>query len=209
LNILAIGCIPADLELGCFGILSRYIRDGHNGYLVIAKDKMGWTQTNIEVLRESSRKIGISQVYFTDKFDYSAVTQNNLNLLRSFIEIISSVSLVIIPFWKSVNEKRKILGKSSLTAFRSIENILMYESDKNCIFIPSVFFIMSKVDISIKISCLAAYRTEHNNSKNLHRKIKSLHGAYARKMGINVPIEAFESYKLLLINGSDDSDTGF
>jgi hypothetical protein len=157
MKIVAIGSIPLDLELACFGTLSKCIKDGHDVHIIIAKDKaIGWTQMKMDALRKVSQKIGVSQVYFTDKFDYSAVIQDNVTMLDSVLKEIDP-SLVIMPFWKATNRKRKILAKTSLIACRGIGRILMYALERNSSFLPTVFFVISSEDVSIKRSCLADY----------------------------------------------------
>ena len=156
MKIVAIGSMPSDLELACFGTLSKCIKDGHEVHIIIAKDKLDWTQMKMETLGRVSEKIGVSQVYFTDRFDYNSVTQDNADVLRSFIKTIDP-SLVIMPFWKAYNRKRKILAKTSLIACRGFGNILMYELEKNTNFRPTIYFVISGVEISIKTSCYAEY----------------------------------------------------
>ena len=157
MKIVAIASMPYDLELACFGTLARFIKDGHEVHIIIAKtnrDKAGWTQMKMETLRKVSHVIGVSQVYFTDRFDYSAVTQDNADVLASFVKK-NDPALVIMPFWKASNQKRRILAKTSLVACRGIGSILMYELERNAGFLPTVYFILSSDEISIKTSCLA------------------------------------------------------
>jgi hypothetical protein len=159
MKIVALASMPFDLELACFGTLARYIKAGHVVHIIIAKaskDKMGWTQIMMETLRKLSQMIGISQVCFTDRFDYSSVTQDNANVISAFIKTINP-SLIIMPFWKASNQKRKILAKTSLIACRGIGSILMYELDRNASFFPTVYFMVSTDEISLKASCLAQH----------------------------------------------------
>ncbi len=54
MNILAIGCHPDDLEIGCFGTLSRYVKAGHNvTALHITNGDLG----HVEILPEELGKI--------------------------------------------------------------------------------------------------------------------------------------------------------
>ncbi len=160
MKIVAMGSVPFDLELACFGTLSRCIRDGHEVHIIIAKsdeDKTYWSEIQMEALRKVSQKIGVSRVYFTNRFNFSNVTQDNANVLASFLRPINPL-LVIIPFWKTSNQRRKILANTSLVACRGIGSILMYELDRNTSFLPTVYFTASANEISTKTSCLAEHR---------------------------------------------------
>jgi hypothetical protein len=161
MKIVAIASLPLDLELACFGTLSRCIKNGHEVHILVAKSKRDssiWTKMKMETLRKVSRLIGVSQVYFTDRFDYSSVTQDNAKVITSFLTTIDP-SLVIMPFWKACNQKRKILAKTSVVACRGIGSLLMYELERNTNFVPTVYFEISPDDISTKTSSLAEYGT--------------------------------------------------
>lgn len=82
---------------------------------------------------------GIQKVYHIENFDYSDVTQHNVNLLAAFVKS-ASVFLILAPYFGAVNKKQRILGQSSILAYRETPNILMYEMDQNRQFKPSVVF---------------------------------------------------------------------
>jgi LmbE family N-acetylglucosaminyl deacetylase len=199
MKILAIGSMPFDLELGCFGTLSHYVKQGDQAEIIIAGDKAEWTQKKIRAMNKSSRDIGISEVHFTANFDYSAITQANVLILRSFIETINP-SLLFIPFRKAFNAKRRLLAESSLIAYHGIGNILMYEIDKNASFIPNVYFMLSSHASSVKISCLSAYDSDEDWRKTMKRKMTSLYKTYPQSADSNMPVEAFECHRILLLD---------
>jgi hypothetical protein len=62
-----------------------------------------------------------------------------------------------MPFWKTSNQKRKILANTSLIACRGIGSILMYELERNTSFLPNVYFIVSADEYSIKASSLVEH----------------------------------------------------
>jgi hypothetical protein len=208
MNILAIGSMPSDLELTCFGILSKCNRDGHESYVIIPEDIYEWPERWRKTLIDSCKKINISQVHFTERFDYSGVTQDNVDVLSSFIKTIKP-SLVFMPFWKSHNEKRKILARTSLIACRGIGNILMYELEENKSFVPTVCFKTSEHDSQLKASCFDAYDTilvEQKFSQkaaSLPIKKSELSTQSSHIYSILEPsaaIEMFESHRMLLVD---------
>lgn len=198
MNITCIGCLPLDLEIGSFGTLSKYMKCGYQVHIIIvAGDNKDWTKLTLDKLKESCEKTRISDVHFADGFDYAAVTQENVSILGSIIKKIKP-SIVIMPFWKAFNEKRKILARSSLVACRGIGNILMYEIDKNTHFLPSVYITISD-EIPLKISCLQQY-SSGDNYRSMLRKINAQNRFYTKKVGINIPTEVFESHRMLLVD---------
>lgn len=162
MNIVAIGAMPSDLEFGCFATLSKYIREGHDISLIIANDSTesstaaDWNEMTIGKIRESSSIIGITELYFAERFDYSAVTQENANVLNSFIKTINP-SLIIMPFWKAIHNRRRVLAKTSLIACRGFGIILMYELEENKDFAPTIYFQVSTRDAYAKKGCLFTY----------------------------------------------------
>ena len=162
MKIAAICAMPSDLEFGCFATLSKYIREGHDISLIIANDSTesssaaDWDEMTIGKIRESSNIIGITELYFAERFDYSAITQENANVLNSFIKTINP-SLIIMPFWKAIHNKRRVLAKTSLIACRGFGNILMYELEENKDFTPTIYFQVSTRDAYAKKGCLFTY----------------------------------------------------
>jgi LmbE family N-acetylglucosaminyl deacetylase len=215
MNILAVGCMPLDLEQSCFGTLSRFIQNGHKMHIIIPQDDRRWTQKCVKRAKESADKIGIDEVHFIDGFDYSAVTQHNASMLYSLTKTIGP-SLVIMPFWKAFNKKRRILSKTSLIACRGIGNILMYELDENIHFHPQIFFMISwnqskvqrrntfrSLDLTrMKLSSiplsLIHKNVEYHQSGN--KDLQPSTNSPLRSHNKKVPVEAFESHRMLLVD---------
>ena len=100
--------------------------------------------------------MGIDNILFSDRFDYSSVTQDNAVVLNSMIRQVSP-EVVIIPFWKLYSYKLNILSKTSLIACREIGNILMNDLSKNAKFNPNIYSKLSEQEASTKLDCLSEY----------------------------------------------------
>jgi hypothetical protein len=200
MEIVAIGGMPVDLEIGCLGTLSKFQKQGHQVSLVAVGKKSMWTKKMVNSFKELSTKIGTSQVYFTDRFDYSSVTQDNVNVLRSIIEPIHP-SVAIFPFNMGSDRKSKIISESSLLACRSIENVLMYEIHKNKIFLPNVYFVLDD-KTSEDTSSFRRIYAKDAKKKSSNNKLRSIHRFYAKIARINRPVEAFVSHRAILLNNS-------
>jgi LmbE family N-acetylglucosaminyl deacetylase len=196
MKVVAIGSTPLDLELSCFGTLSKYKDENEVNVIIAHNNKAKTTERRIKRLVESYRNMGISEVYFTDGFDYSTLTQRNVKALRSLVEKITP-SLAIIPFNNTFNLKRKILAHSSLIACHGIQNVMMYELDKNPDFIPDTFVTISN-GISHTLHSFEVY--DNQRKRELQRKMKSLYKFYSQQIRIHMPFEAFKSHRMMLID---------
>jgi hypothetical protein len=98
----------------------------------------------------------INNILFTDRFDYTSVTQDNAFVINSIVsEIIPQ--LVIMPFWKSYNDEYNVLSRTSLIACRGIPNILMYNFYKEVKFNPNIQLTLSHAEASAKLDVLLPY----------------------------------------------------
>ena len=157
MKIVAIFCFPLDLELTSFGTLSKLVKTGHQVHVVVVGNTIeSWTHNYKRLISHSCKTIGIENILFTDRFDYSSVTQDNALVLNSIIRQVIP-ELVIIPFWKSYNHKLSILAKTSLIACRGIGNIVMYNFSKNAKYNPNIFVKLSKQESLAKLDSLMNY----------------------------------------------------
>jgi len=190
----AIGCVPLDLEISCFGSLSRFNRNDFGVYIIVISGK-GWREVQKQAIINSSSKVGAS-VSFVDEFDYSAVTQENVRILRNTLEE-KNTSIVFIPFTKATSNYRQIVGASGLLAARSIQNVLMYEPDiANRQFVPDVYIPVGDA-MTIIESCLSggAYTKSTERRK---KDLRSRHRFYSKKINTVLPVEAFQSHRIVL-----------
>jgi N-acetylglucosamine malate deacetylase 1 len=85
MNILAVGCHPDDLEIGCGGTLARYAREGHRvSMCVVANGNMGHAVIEPDELREIRRletqragqTLGAAEVTLLDVGDLQVDSNN-------------------------------------------------------------------------------------------------------------------------------------
>jgi hypothetical protein len=142
MKVVVIGCAPSEIISSCQITITSLAKEGHMIYSIIAPSDESERSSLLPVIANVQQlaAIGITQTFLVDRFDYSAITQINADIVKSYIENIRP-SLVIMPSWKSPNHIRKILARTSLIACRGIGTILMYELDANNIsFNPNVVF---------------------------------------------------------------------
>ena len=188
MKIVVIGSTPKDFEIGCLNTLRRLTNLNHTVNFIIVRNK---TRKEKE-METSDLCFRGTNIFVIKNFDYSKVTQENVNLINSIVETINP-SVAFIPFIKSSDNMKKILSKSSLLACRKIQSILMYEIIKNKNFSPTVFSIINK---SIKQNVTSKAK---KSSKNTSRNVNVLYKMYANKMGIPQLAEVFESHRMVLL----------
>lgn len=127
----------ADIYKACHKTISILRSRGHAVSIITCPSKK-----EVRATRNEKRFIedsGIQNVYHVKNFDYSDVTQHNVNLLTAFVNS-ASVFLILSPYFGALNKKLRVLGQSSILAYREIPNVLMYELERNMQFKPSVSF---------------------------------------------------------------------
>jgi hypothetical protein len=151
MKVAVIGCTASEIIASCHVTISSLAKEGHKIYAIIAPLESSESSSSLSSSSEIATdqkllaEIGIAQTFLIQPFDYSAITQANADAVNVHIKDIKP-SLVIIPSWKSLNYRRRILARVSLIACRGIGTILMYELDtaNNTDFVPSLIFETSK-----------------------------------------------------------------
>lgn len=104
MNILAVGCHPDDLEIGCGGTLAKYAKQGHNVYMChVANGNMGHAVIMPDELRQirtkeaenAGKKIGALEVINLDVGDLK-VNSYNESVVMDLIEVIRRVNPDVI-----------------------------------------------------------------------------------------------------------------
>ena len=192
MKILAIGTDPRDLQTNCIGTLEKFINSGHSVTLIIAYNKKQPRLSN--TIKESYKNSGISKVHFVTNFDFSKVTQNNVNLINSIIDKINP-SIAVIPSIKSCDKKKIVLAKSSILACRKIKNILIYKTGKKETFSPDVFFITST---NFSPNKILSIHQKNISKKNFEKTSNPAHMLYHFN-STDKNIESFESHRMVLL----------
>ena len=146
MKVVLIGCAASEIISACRLTITRLANEGHSIYSIIAPSTTSESPppSSENQMVPKLAAIGITRTFLLEKFDYSAITQVNADAVNSYIKSVEP-SLVIMPSWKSPNNMRRILARTSLIACRGIGSILMYELDaKNTSFDPVITFDTSR-----------------------------------------------------------------
>ncbi len=130
MNILAVGCHPDDLEIGCGGTLARYAQEGHRVTLChVANGNMGHVillpeelrRIRLEEAQRAGRLLGAAEVVTLDISDL-AVDSNNPQTVRQMTELVRRVQPDVVithppeDYMKDHVEVSKLVFDASFSA---------------------------------------------------------------------------------------------
>jgi hypothetical protein len=206
MNVAVIGCAPAEIISACQLTISRLVKEGHKIYAIIASSSNGSTESSSSPFSEIQMipkltAIGITQTFIIGKFDYSTITQVNADAVNFYVKDVEP-SLVIMPSWKSYNNMRRILARTSLIACRGIGTILMYELDaENTSFNPTMTFEMAREPASTQGTNNIVEDSKRQNEINIRAFTNDslLQRKASQTNNYNGLEEKFESHRTLLL----------
>jgi hypothetical protein len=123
MNVALIGCTPSEIISVCQLTISRLVREGHKIYAIIpsssntSESSPSSSAFSETLMVPKLAAIGIAGTFFIDAFDYSAISLVNADAVNSYIKDVKP-SMVIMPSWKSPNNMRRIVARTSLIACR-------------------------------------------------------------------------------------------
>ena len=109
MNILAVGCHPDDLEIGCYGTLAKYIKKGHDVAVCnIANGNLGHVEImpdELRIVREQEAKEAakvIGATHYSIDIGDLYVTAENDDLVRKLARVVREVQPdVVITHFES------------------------------------------------------------------------------------------------------------
>jgi len=145
MNVLAIGCHPDDLEIGCSGTLARYAAQGHNvvmchvangnmGHAVIMPDELRIIRT--KEAEDAGKLIGASEIINLDVNDLE-IDSNNKDTVKKVIDLIRYVKPGLIithspeDYMKDHLEVSKLVFDASFSS--SVPHMFTAHSAYSCI----------------------------------------------------------------------------
>lgn len=173
MNILAIGAHWDDIELGCSLTLKRLSEKLHNIYCVVMcssyysveGEHRGPTEEQAFEQGMKSFKLFGGQYVETAKYDnqnliYSPSAMKMLEAIAGRLDI----KAVLCHWFGDVNTDHQAVWQIARTAFRRIDNFLMYQSnaytDNVNNFIPNYFQGFSSKEYALKRKVMAKHSTE-------------------------------------------------
>lgn len=213
-KILIIAAHPDDEVLGCFGTVSRLIKEGYEAYtLILGEGKTSRGESNLEKLKQEAVKanehIGIKQIFFKDFPDNKFDSVPLLEIVKSIEEIKNKLkpNIVFTHFKNDLNIDHQITYKAVITATRPMENesvkeiysfeiLSSTEWNYPLSFTPDVFFDISNT-LEEKIKAMSFYESELREYPH-PRSLKAIE-MNAKNWGYKVGKIAVETFECIRI----------
>jgi LmbE family N-acetylglucosaminyl deacetylase len=210
MNILAIGAHPDDIELGCGGLITKAVRNGHNVFMstLTRGEASGDPDQRTEELIKSSKFIGATALWVDNFPDtHLSVKSELINHIEIFINR-SHADLVITHSQYDTHHDHRAVGTSTLEAGRFVPNIIAYENPLTRDFKPQVFYDISDV-IDEKVKIIEYFKSQRDKIYLHANAIKGLAAYRALQSRLNASqdieelthVEAFEVLKMCIDKG--------
>jgi len=142
MNILAIGAHPDDIEFGCGGTLLKYIRNGHNVYLLVMTDGHKGGQAKLRRM-EQKRAAAIlkPQEVIWGTYQDTELSPKMNEMVQDIEAILERVQphFTFVNYDEDTHQDHRALAKAAISATRYIKNVLFYEGPTSQNFSPTVF----------------------------------------------------------------------
>jgi LmbE family N-acetylglucosaminyl deacetylase len=178
-NILVVGAHFDDAELGCGGIMARFVDEGKNVYKLTLTDNVtDFEQMNIRVDLQSSRidSANACKVLGVDEItDFGFVRCNHLEYNTEIMQQVEAIiyekeiDTIFAHYYADMNRDHIAASNICLTAARHCKNIFYYQSNGYILdnsFYPTVFFDITKY-YDYKKRALECYGANHNRFNRL------------------------------------------
>ncbi|MCX5856191.1 MAG: PIG-L family deacetylase [Deltaproteobacteria bacterium] len=162
MKILAIGAHPDDIEVGCAGTLLKYVKQGHEIYILIMTEghKGGEASVRKEEQLRSAEILKPREVIW-GKYKDTELSPNMNQIIYDIEEVLKKIKpdFTFVNFGEDTHQDHRALSKATVTASRYIRNVLFYEGPTNHDFSPTVF-VDIKETVDDKISMLLAHQSQ-------------------------------------------------
>jgi len=203
MNILAIGAHPDDIEIGCGGTLIKYVRRGHNVFLLLITkgEKGGDIETRYDEQLKAAEIIGAKDIFWGNYLDTELVDKGNeiIHTVESHIDHVNP-DIIFVNFFDDTHQDHRTVNESVLSATRYVKNVLFYEVPTTNNFVPYVFVDISET-LEGKIMALEAHQSQVMKTNIEDLSIVEIARSGATFRGIQGRVkyaEAFSALRLLM-----------
>ena len=162
MNILAIGAHPDDIEFGCGGALLKYIRNGHNVYLLVMTEghKGGPARSRRLEQQRASRILKPKEVIWGTYRDTELSPKMN-EMVQDIEDVLNRIQpqFTFVHYEEDTHQDHRALAKAAVSATRYIKNVLFYEGPTTQNFAPTVF-VDVKETLEEKLQLLKAHKSQ-------------------------------------------------
>jgi LmbE family N-acetylglucosaminyl deacetylase len=202
MNVLAIGAHPDDIEFGCGGTLSKFTRHGHNVYLMVMTkgDQGGEPEVRQKEQMDAAIVLGAKTVFWGDYPDtHLAVDKEFIGKIEATITLVKP-DFIFCSYHQDSHQDHRHLAQATISATRSVRNVLFFEGPTTQDFNPQVYVDISTL-LGQKIEALKAHRSQVDKTNIEGFSIAELASSTATFRGIQGRVkyaEAFHSLRLFI-----------
>jgi LmbE family N-acetylglucosaminyl deacetylase len=198
-TILAIGPHPDDIELGCFGTLSKFKDSGDSvNILVLSKGEGGIIDGDrTEESRESARLID-ANLYFEDLRDrYISEGPETITVIEKHIDKLNP-DIVFIPSGIDTHQDHRSTFNAALVGCRLVNELYAYETPSTSRNFAPNYFVDITDYIELKLKAVKIHNSQGGKGYMADRAVKGLAQYRAFDILLNDRyVEGFDTIKVI------------
>ncbi len=199
-KILAIGPHPDDIELGCFGSMAKFAKQGDEiHFLILTKGEggtLGGDRVKEAVKSASLINANLNIENLPDR--YISDGQDTISVLEKYIKEINP-RMVFIPTSNDTHQDHRATFYASLVACRSVNEVYAYETPSTSRnFVPNFFVDISDF-IDLKVKAVRIHSSQGGKGYMADRAVRGLAEYRAFDILLNDKyVEGFDIIKLVM-----------
>ncbi len=174
-RILAIGPHPDDIELGCFGTMAKYIKNGNEvNFLVLTKGEGGTDENNrISEAEESASLIG-ANLFIEDLPDrFISEGPETITVIEKYIKKINP-DAVFIPTESDTHQDHRATYNACMVACRTVREIYAYETPSTSRKFSPNYFVEITDFIGLKVKAVKIHSSQGGKGYMADRAVEGL-----------------------------------
>jgi LmbE family N-acetylglucosaminyl deacetylase len=199
-RILAIGPHPDDIELGCFGTMARYTKEGNEvNFLVLSKGEGGTEDGNrLDEAKESASLIKAKLFVENLPDRFISHGPETITVIEKYVEKIKP-DMVFIPTTTDTHQDHRATFSASMVACRTVREIYAYETPSTSRnFMPN-FFVDITEFIDLKLKAVKIHSSQGGKGYMADRAVKGLAEYRAFDILLNDRyVEGFDIIKMVM-----------
>lgn len=199
MKILAIGPHPDDVELGCFGTLSRMKKEGHEVHiLVLTKGEKSGDSSLRETECTESAKLIDAKLYFGNLTD--AHISDGPTTIEVIEEHLAGINpdVVFAPSSDDTHQDHRNVSRATVSCTRAVPELYFYETPSTSRkFCPNTFFDITET-FEDKLKAVRIHQSQGRKSYMADKAVEGLANFRGFDVALNGrKIEAFEAVKVI------------
>jgi N-acetylglucosamine malate deacetylase 1 len=204
--IIAIGAHPDDIELGCGATLKKLAVQGTSIFTITLCNGDKGNNSHTDRLQESSlslNSLGTTKNFFLD-FKDTRLELDLDNIITSLEKILFNISekynvtKIYTMYENDRHQDHQTTYKASIIAFRSIKQIICYETPSSGVdFNPKIFEDIDESLLISKINAIKFHKSQNHRAYMSETYLRSIATFRGQQAGYAL-CEAFVPYKMVL-----------